>query len=64
MKRFFKAVERDGSFKKQALSQAVAHGGGYAADGGVEKREPSKDFCGNHIAPAIAGKSPPLKGRP
>jgi hypothetical protein len=40
MKRFFKAVERDGSFKKQALSQA-------AADGGAEKREPSKFMAWN-----------------
>jgi hypothetical protein len=47
MKRFFKVVERDGSFKKQALSQAAAHGGGYAADGGVEKREPSKSMAWN-----------------
>jgi hypothetical protein len=47
MKRFFKAVERDGSFKKQALSQAAADGGGYAADGGAEKREPSKFMAWN-----------------
>jgi hypothetical protein len=40
MKRFFKAVERDGSFKKQALSQA-------AGDGGAEKREPSKFMAWN-----------------
>jgi hypothetical protein len=47
MKRFFKVVERDGSFKKQALSQAVAHGGGYVADGGAEKREPNKFMAWN-----------------
>jgi hypothetical protein len=47
MKRFFKAVEQDGSFKKQALSQAAAHGGGYAADGGAEKREPNKFMAWN-----------------
>jgi hypothetical protein len=49
MKRFFKAVERDGSFKKQALSQATAHGGGYAANGGAEKRAPSKFMAWNAI---------------
>jgi hypothetical protein len=49
MKRFFKAVERNGSFKKQALSQAAAHGGGYAADGGAEKREPNKFMAWNAI---------------
>jgi hypothetical protein len=37
MKRFSKAVERDGSFKKQTLSQAGGGGGGYAIDGGAEK---------------------------
>ncbi len=42
MKRFFKAMERDGSFKKQALSQAGGGGGGYAVDGRTEKREPNK----------------------
>jgi hypothetical protein len=47
MKRFFKAVERDGSLKKQTLSQVVAHSGGYAADGGVEKREPNKFMAWN-----------------
>ncbi|KAH9551486.1 hypothetical protein CY35_09G017900 [Sphagnum magellanicum] len=50
MKRFFKAVERDGSFKKQVLSQATTHGGGYAADGGAEKREPSKFMAWNAIS--------------
>jgi hypothetical protein len=39
MKRFFKAVERDGSFKKQTLSQAAGGGGGYVADGRIENRE-------------------------
>ncbi|CAM6007561.1 unnamed protein product [Sphagnum balticum] len=47
MKRFFKAVERDGSFKKQALSQVATHGAGYAVDGGAEKREPSKFMAWN-----------------
>jgi hypothetical protein len=47
MKRFFKAVEQDGLFKKQALSQVAAHGGGCAVDGGVEKQEPSKFMAWN-----------------
>jgi hypothetical protein len=47
MKRFFKAVERDGLFKKQALSQAGGGGGGYVANGGVEKREPNKFMAWN-----------------
>jgi hypothetical protein len=50
MKRFFKAVERDGSFKNKALSQATAHGGGYVADGEAEKREPSKFMAWNAIS--------------
>jgi hypothetical protein len=37
MKRFFKVVERNGSFKKQTLSQAAAHGAGYVTDGGAKK---------------------------
>jgi hypothetical protein len=39
-------VERDGSFKKQALSQAGG-GDGYAADDEVEKRKPSKFMAWN-----------------
>jgi hypothetical protein len=39
-------MERDGSFKKQALSQASG-GGGYAADGGAKKREPNKFMAWN-----------------
>jgi hypothetical protein len=46
MKRFFKAVERDGSFKKQTLSQ-VGGGGGYAANGEIEKRKPNKFMAWN-----------------
>jgi len=57
MKRFFKAVERDGSFKKQALSQAAAHGGGYATDGGAEKREPNKFMAWNAISFLLRLKS-------
>jgi len=57
MKRFFKAVERDGSFKKQALSQVAAHGGGYVADGRVEKREPSKFMAWNAISFLLCLKS-------
>jgi hypothetical protein len=47
MKRFFKAVERDGSFKKQTLSQVGGGGGGYVVDGEVEKREPNKFMAWN-----------------
>jgi hypothetical protein len=57
MKRFFKAVERDGLFKKQTLSQAAAHGGGYAIDGRVEKREPSKFMAWNAISFLLRLKS-------
>ncbi|CAK9266673.1 unnamed protein product [Sphagnum jensenii] len=57
MKRFFKVVEQDGSFKKQALSQAAAHGGGYAAHGGVEKREPSKFMAWNANSSLLRLKS-------
>ncbi|KAH9562801.1 hypothetical protein CY35_05G091200 [Sphagnum magellanicum] len=57
MKRFFKAMERDGSFKKQALSQAAAHGGGYVADGGAEKQEPSKFMAWNAISFLLRLKS-------
>jgi hypothetical protein len=40
-------VERDGLFKKQALSQASGDGGGYVANGRAEKREPSKFMAWN-----------------
>jgi hypothetical protein len=46
MKGFFKAVERDGSFKKETLSQGGG-GGGYAADGKTKKREPNKFMAWN-----------------
>jgi hypothetical protein len=57
MKRFFKVVERNGSFKKQALSQAAAHGGGYVVDGRTEKREPNKFMAWNAISFLLRLKS-------
>jgi len=57
MKRSFKAVERDGLFKKQTLSQAAAHGGGYVVDGGAEKREPIKFMAWNAISFLLRLKS-------